>query len=425
MANCYKDKAGWRLVFTDHNRLRRTLRMGSMPRRDLEAIGRRVERLVDSRISGEPPDPETAHWLAKIGSKLRDKLVELNLCEPVEAKAKVTLGAFLTAYIDGRAKVKPGTRVNMEAAADALTEFFGSDKPVDGITAGDAEDWSQWLRGPRKLGENTSRRHSGRARQFFHLAVKKELVRVNPFADLKTRVQASDQSREHFCTREEAQAILEQCPNAEWRALIALSRFGGIRIPSESTVLRWEDIDWEKATIRITSPKTEHHAGHGARTIPLFPELRSALWELHEQLTEGEPAEFVFRRLRGKDSNMRTQLHRMMKRAGVPIFQKPFHNMRATRAIELSREWPAHVVEAWMGHTGAVARQHYLRVQPEDYLKAAAESGTNVAHNLPQRRATDGKLEAAPVVTLPTIAGNCTTLPSIAVQQYPRADSNC
>ncbi len=62
----------------------------------------------------------------------------------------------------------------------------------------------------------------------------------------------------------------------------ALSRFGGLRCPSEHVTLTWEDVDWERSRIRIHSPKTEHHEGKESRVIPIFPELRphlEAMWD--------------------------------------------------------------------------------------------------------------------------------------------------
>ncbi len=43
------------------------------------------------------------------------------------------------------------------------------------------------------------------------------------------------------------------------------SRFGGLRTPSESRLLRRDDIDWEKNRISILEPKVEHHAGRAPR----------------------------------------------------------------------------------------------------------------------------------------------------------------
>ena len=54
------------------------------------------------------------------------------------------------------------------------------------------------------------------------------------------------------------------------------------------------------------------------------------------------------------------------------IWQKPFQNMRASRATELVAIYPAHVVNAIMGHTEAVAMAHYRQVLNGDFEKLSA-----------------------------------------------------
>ena len=44
------------------------------------------------------------------------------------------------------------------------------------------------------------------------------------------------------------------------------------------------------------------------------------------------------------------------------------------------REHPAHVVHAWIGHTAAVARSHYLYATDEDFDRAATGAASNPAH---------------------------------------------
>lgn len=41
--------------------------------------------------------------------------------------------------------------------------------------------------------------------------------------------------------------------------ILALSRYGGLRTPSETLSLRWEDIDWEMNRMSIPEPRIEHH----------------------------------------------------------------------------------------------------------------------------------------------------------------------
>jgi hypothetical protein len=43
--------------------------------------------------------------------------------------------------------------------------------------------------------------------------------------------------------------------------LISVSRFAGLRIPSEALPMAWDDVDWAENRLTIRSPKTEHHEG--------------------------------------------------------------------------------------------------------------------------------------------------------------------
>src|SRR6185436_4127635 len=82
------------------------------------------------------------------------------------------------------------------------------------------------------------------ARQVFRWAVRRGMARVNPFAELKAGTQINA-ARAVFVSRETIAKVIDAAPDAEWRLLITLSRFGGLRVPSEVLTLRWSDVDWE------------------------------------------------------------------------------------------------------------------------------------------------------------------------------------
>ena len=54
-----------------------------------------------------------------------------------------------------------------------------------------------------------------------------------------------------------------------------------------------------------------------------------------------------------------------------------FQNMRASRATELVKDFPEHVVTAWMGHSKRIAQKHYLQVTEEDYKQASSNPTQN------------------------------------------------
>lgn len=162
--------------------------------------------------------------------------------------------------------------------------------------------------------------------------------------------------------------------------MIALSRFGGLRCPSKVLALRWSHVDFGNGRMRIPSCKTEHHSGGAERTIPLFPEVESALLELYNPDDVGDG--FVITRYRDTRSNLRTQLCRIIERAGLEAWERPWHNMRATRETELSERFPIHVVCSWIGNGAHVAQAHYLQVTDAHYQKAIDEAAQKAAQQL-------------------------------------------
>ncbi len=84
----------------------------------------------------------------------------------------------------------------------------------------------------------------------------------------------------------------------------------------------------------------------------------------------------VITRYRSTNSNLRTQLQRIIRRAGLTPWPRLFHNLRATRQTELAELFPGHVVCAWIGNTERVAQNHYLQVTDEHFAVAGGEPPT-------------------------------------------------
>ncbi len=84
-----------------------------------------------------------------------------------------------------------------------------------------------------------------------------------------------------------------------------------------------------------------------------------------------EPGEkYVITRYRASGSNLRTQLCRIIRRAGIEPWANVWHNLRRTRQTELEDTFPGHVVSAWLGNTEDTAREHYLMVRDEHFTRA-------------------------------------------------------
>jgi integrase len=426
MASISTDAAGRRrILFIDKNRTRKAVRLGKVSKRYAEEVRLRVESLNSALVHGCSVERDTAEWLRKIGDDLHAKIVQAGLAEPREEEQdanKPRLADFLDRYIVGRTDIKPRTRINLDAARRRLVEFFGKDKRLDAIHAGDVDAWIVSLKG--RYADATAGRTIKRARQFFRSAVRRKLLTENPFSDAKAPSQVNE-AREVFVSRAVSEKVLAACPDTEWELIFALARYGGLRCPSEHLALKWTDIDWERERFRVDSPKTKHNKG-GVRWVPIFPELAKLLDEAYTLAAEG--AVHVITRYRDSGTNLRTQLMRIIRKAGLEPWEKLFQNLRSTRETELAETYPIHVVCKWLGNTPKVARDHYLQVTEDHFAAAAGRDAQNDArnpggtHNPAQSRAA----RHGPRKTeTPANTGFSEYSPGNEVEaDYPQGDSN-
>jgi len=268
-----------------------------------------------------------------------------------------------------QSSVRSVTRQNLEAC-------FTPERSLRSITPADADHWRAWLAKEQKLAPATISRRVIAARTMWRAAVRWRLAAENPFQGVKGGRQ-SNESRKRYIPPSVIARALEAAPNASWRAIIVLARFGGLRTPSETFLLKWSDIDWERKTVRVTSPKLAHFERLGERIIPLFPELVEPLLALFDEAEEGE--EYVIpAAYRLGAGNLRTTFTKIIRRAGEIPWPKLWHNLRDSRESELMREYDLPTVCRWIGNSPKVAAEHYATsIDLDGDFKRATDPATN------------------------------------------------
>lgn len=355
-----------RIQFVAPDGKRPTIRLGNVTERQAEAIRIKVEELLAASITGHAPSEEVSHWVARLPEKLADRLASVGL---IQRRRQGVLGDFVDGFIADRlATVKASTATVYGHTRRNLLEHFGRGKKLRDITPGDADAFELFLR-RQGLADNTIRRRLRIASQFMRSAHRLHLLTMNPFAGKGGTVR-SNRERVRFITRETAERVLAACPDAQWRLIFGLCRYGGLRCPSEVLGLRWSDVDWERSRFTVRATKTEHHDDGGVRIVPIFVELLPLLRDVFEQAPAG--SEFVITGLGRGAINLGTQMQRIIARAGVEPWPKTFQNLRSTRQTELADIYPAHAVCYWIGNSQAIAREHYLQVTEDHYAEAAA-----------------------------------------------------
>ena len=196
-------------------------------------------------------------------------------------------------------------------------------------------------------------------------AVRLTHITANPFRHVRQRM-GDVSERRAYVSVADVSRVIDHCPNVWWKLLVALARFGGLRIPSEAFSLTWGDVDWERNRLTIPSPKTRAH-GKPHRVIPLFPLLRPHLETAFEHAEEGSefivPAEYRQRAEGEREwggANLRTQFGKIVRRAGVDPWPRLWHSLRASCESDLAQSFPLATVTKWLGNTPSVALRHYV-----------------------------------------------------------------
>lgn len=377
MASIARSKNGTRrILFVAPDGRRPTIRLGKVSQRAAESVKNRIEQLLEARFLNRPMDSDLAQWVAGLSPRMAEKLADVGLIPERQSKPAVTMGPFLQDWLAARkGDYKPASLIAWGQVIKALTEFLGSDFVLADVSAAKGEDFRQSML-TAGLRPTTIHKRLQHARLFFAHAKRQGLIAENPFEFVRHRPGDASERRAYVPADDVTRAI-EHAPNQTWKLLIALSRFAGLRVPSEALSLRWQDVDWERQRLTVPSPKTQHLAGRGYRVIPLFPTVRPYLEDAWDLAPEG--AEYVIpeeyrRRAHGPsgwaNANLRTTFGKMIRRAGLEPWPRLWHSMRASCESDLARQFPLAIVAKWLGNTQAVAMRHYVDVTDADFERA-------------------------------------------------------
>lgn len=341
---------------------RRSISLGSAyNEKQAKRIATHVEALISCVETGARPDASLAAWLENLNDDLRERLAKADLLLITE---RMTHGAVWRRFYESPRfqRMAPNTTRNYRGVATRFFEFFDEKQPVDEATKVDAEEWRRAII-DAGYAEATAAGAVKCVRSVYNWAVDSNLIESHPF-NAVYRGSFKNKKREFFVSREWYAKLLENCPDQEWRTILALCRIGGLRCPSEVLEARWDDVNWELERLAVRDRKRKT-----TRVIPLFPELRE---ELNKQFfaNQGGDCPYIVANHRFNSNNLRTGLSRVIFHAGLPQWERIFHNLRGSRSCELFSAYPAHVASAWMGQSEKVANAHYLHPTDEDYRRA-------------------------------------------------------
>ena len=378
MASISKTRKGiTEIYFFDGDGKRHRITLGRTSRKQAETTKLRIEQLLQDQCLGTPHDPGLMEWICGLRETMRTRLEALGLIEA--APKAITLGGLIDKFLSAR-QVKEGTMAAYKQATDSLIRHLGKDTPIDTITAADADAWQAAIakggrvkekEGPRALARATVAKRTNIARAIFNKARLWKLLASSPFEHLKSGSQVNP-TRTHFISIEDTEMILEACPDVQWRALVGIARYAGLRCPSEIRAMRWSDVDWDRKALTVRSPKTEAQADHAVRIVPVCPALQPILMELFDAAQEG--AVQVVPAAQRSHANITRRFRGIVERAGLTPWPRLLQNLRASCATDWAQAHPAHECAKWLGHSPLIAATHYLQSR-DLHFKAVTGSG--------------------------------------------------
>ncbi len=280
--------------------------------------------------------------------RLRQKYDALGLCRPKQPPRTL---ADLVARFRETQSVSPATLATYNQACDSLLEHIPAETGLGAITPDRAAAWRQAIAG--QLAAATCAKRTNVLKCMFRKASGWGWIGASPFASIVSGCQRNPE-RLHFVSAEVVDKLIAAA-TPEWKAIIALGRYGGLRVPSELAPLEWTDLDTsdpKAPRLRVFAPKTRM-----TRVVPVRPKLLRALLELQAHAAPGQAKMFPSV---VATSNLRTGFLKILRREKVDVWPRLMQNLRASAATEWSQKFPQCDVACWLGHSPGVAQDHYL-----------------------------------------------------------------
>ena len=255
-----------------------------------------------------------------------------------------------------------------------LVPFFG-DLPLEKIGRADVEDFIAEKLGDGKAAKSV-RNYLGLLHSLFAHAEKQEWTRGNPCKLVQKPGDDDGDADIRFLADEELEALLRGASDTGLgplgRVLYLAAAMTGLR-QGELLGLRWRDIDWPAARVRVRQSYVRGEFGRpkskrSTRSIPLADRIAGELDRHFKASAFQSDDNLVFANPRtGKPLARRAVLKRFkhtLERARVREIR--FHDLRHTFGTRMAAAVPLRTLQEWMGHRDFKTTLIYADYQPSE-----------------------------------------------------------
>ncbi len=267
--------------------------------------------------------------------------------------------AFLKVYAG---EVKPSSLRRIAVSGTSILDYLGPNTEVNAIAPGDIEDFKAWRRDTKLVKEVTIRHDIHALAPFLSYCRKKRWLDHDPLEDVKIPSD-KDAIRNNVLTPDMQRRYLTQAmrfPLLYDFARVLLNQ--GLR-PEEARLLKKEDIDLERGTLRVRESKTPS----GRRTLTMTIETR----EIVTRRMAGA-SEWVFASPRGNGKDVPVgRLNNSHDRAcALSGVQCTLYDFRHTFATRFAETADIPTLCAVLGHSNTRMVMRYVHPRDEHVREA-------------------------------------------------------
>ncbi|QTN34138.1 site-specific integrase [Akkermansiaceae bacterium] len=271
-----------------------------------------MERAAQGIVkSGSDKAQQAKAILVEMGAEIElEKFTALSARKHVARLLALATGEDMPAYTleswtaewlrrKGRDSSK-ATMARYKSHAEAFLSWLGDErrkKPLESVTSQHVREWREKLQDEGRAGK-TVLSYVKDLGAIYRAAMREGIVAFNPCGTAIADTDTGDSQERKPFTLEEVGKLVGAAPSEEWRGLVLVAAFTGLRL-GDSARLSWEavDLDAKKITLIPSKTKRKKREVH----IPIQPDLLAYL--MAAPVADDSPAAPVFPTLAKKRVN--------------------------------------------------------------------------------------------------------------------------
>jgi len=269
--------------------------------------------------------------------------------------------------------VETSTASQYRIAIRQALECWGEHKRLRQVTTQDVEKLVRWIRehparGDEEVSDWTIRNRCTSLGALFerakvHPSKDKPYIKHNPFDDAEVPSPSEAPEFVHV-SLEQTRRLIETAPDANIRALIALTRLMALRF-EEAMHVEPIHINWQLHAVVVALRENRQGKGKSTkqnkRMVPMSKAAYRLILDRFEELPEGYTGKLIDPTPlnRGAQGKPTRYMRRLLESAGILNLAKPFHDLRKSQAQDWSVLHGCENSARWCGHSIDVALKHY------------------------------------------------------------------